>query len=146
VIWVRLDEVRSRAVEHFSYYHGRILRAPPGDVHIQWGKHGSILSRAADANVDRDQRATWERLTTSGRQSQESPLGRQWPLRFSGSWEEYGLYVKPAPLVELLRSKGYLAVSCLNNAVINRHFLRYNFAAKTEWPDDACRNAAARKP
>jgi hypothetical protein len=138
VIWVRLDETRSRAVEHFSYYHGRILRAPPGDIHVQWGKHGSILSKAADAGVEKDQRATYERLSTRGRQSQESPLGKNWPTRFTGSFADYNLYRKPAPLAELLKSKGYLKVSCLNNAVINRHFLRYNFAAKTEWPEELC--------
>jgi hypothetical protein len=139
VVWVRLDETRSGALEHFAYYHGRILRAPPGDIHVQWGKHGSILSKANDDSVRRDQRVTYERLSTRGRQSPESPLGKEWPLKFTASWEQFETYTMPAPLAALLRRKGYMKVSCLNNAVINRHFLRYNFAAKTEWPDELCR-------
>ena len=35
-----------------------------------------------------------------------------------------------------------MMVSYFNNAVINRHFLRYNFAAKTEWPPELCDRAA----
>jgi hypothetical protein len=139
VVWVRLDASRSRALEHFAYYHGRILRAPPGEVHVQWGKHGSILAAAHDPQVERDQQATFERLSRRGRQSPDSPLGKNWPLKFEGSWKQFNAYTKPAPFAELLRSKGYLKVSCLNNAVINRHFLRYNFAAKTEWPEELCR-------
>jgi hypothetical protein len=138
VVWIRLDETRSRAVEHFAYYHGRILRAPPGDVHVQWGKHGSIPSRVSGGAVDQDQRRTFERLSTRGRQSADSPLGKNWPWKFTGPWEKYNSFTAPAPLGELLRRKGYMIVSCLNNAAINRHFLRYNFAAKTEWPDELC--------
>jgi hypothetical protein len=128
-------------------------------IEVQWGKHGSLphdwrnIPIQADAgDVERRyldlngasvletyQRATWKKLSTEGRDAQNSPLARGWPLRFSGSWEDFVNYSRPQDIAAALRRGGLLKVSCLNNAVINRQFLRYNFSAKTEWPPQFCR-------
>ena len=70
--------------------------------------------------------------------AQGSPLAKSWPLRFEGSWEEFTNFSRAVDLEPRLRKGGMAMVSYFNNAVINRHFLRYNFAAKTEWPPELC--------
>ena len=132
-------------------------RGAPAVV-TQWGKHGTMplgwreLRIIPDSgDVERKQltldrpttleaynQATWKKLSTDGRQSQGSRLGRGWPLKFPGSYADFTNFTKPVDPTDLLRKKDYLAVSCLNNATINRRFLRYNFAAKTEWPEALC--------
>jgi len=137
VIWVRYTP-QGRAEATYTYYHGRILKGGPR-VDVQWGKHGSLPEgwRAMERVVE-DQRRTWQRLSTTGRQDAQSPLGRGWPLKFEGDWEAFTHFEGEVDLAAALRNGRLMAVSCLNNAVINRRFLRYNFAAKTEWPEEAC--------
>jgi hypothetical protein len=135
VVWVRHGP-QSEAV--FTYYHARILKGG-SRIDVQWGKHGSLPEGWRQMpEVVADQRRTWERLSTKGRQDADSPLARGWPLKFTGSWEEFTRFDVPVDLAAALRKGGLMAVSCLNNAVINRRFLRYNFAAKTEWPEELC--------
>jgi hypothetical protein len=135
VVWVRYG-AGGEAV--YAYYHGRHLKGG-SRIDVQWGKHGSLPEgwRAMPAVVA-DQKRTWERLSTKGRQDADSPLGRGWPLKFTGTWEDFTRFEVPVDLAARLREGGMMAVSCLNNAVINRRFLRYNFAAKTEWPEEFC--------
>ncbi len=172
LMWVRLDPARIRILDYYTYFHGRLLRAPAGAVEnagnhggrpavlVQWGKHGSMplewnrLPMVADrgdverAHMKLDQqirledynRATWEKLATLGRQSQESPLARGWPLKFPGAWKDFTDFSRPVDPTPLLRRNAYWKVSCWNNAVIDRHFLVYNFAVKTEWPEAVCQD------
>jgi len=166
LMWVELDARAERVLSYYTYFHGRILKAtetgPPAIV-VQWGKHGSMpanwkaLPIVADSgDVERSRmeklgsaitlesynRATFEKLGTVGRQSQDSPLARGWPLRFNGTWEQFTDFSKPVDIPAMLRRNAMMSVSCLNNAVINRHFLRYNFASKTEWPAAMCEAGA----
>jgi hypothetical protein len=83
-------------------------------------------------------RATWEKLSREGREKQDSELARGWPVKFPGTWEDFTRFARPVESGLLLRRSGYVRVSCLNNAVINRRFLRYNFRVKTEWPAALC--------
>ena len=163
VIWIRLDATRTRVRSVHTYFHGRILSseepvAGRPRVVSQWGKHGTMpmnwrgLFIQADSEdsergrlqTDRAQSleeynmATWQKLHNQGRNSQASPLGKNWPLRFEGSWEAFTNFSRPVDLEPRLRHGGMTMVSYFNNAVINRHFLRYNFAAKTEWPPELC--------
>jgi hypothetical protein len=151
VVWVRLDDSRQRLVGFYTYFHGRILEAPPEalqdaqahggrvKLEVQWGKHGSLpVGWRGMREVEENQRTTWQRLVKVGRDSRSSELARGWPMRFAGTWEQWMDASKPVDLVAVLRTHGLMKVSWLNNAVINRQFLRYNFAAKTEWPDRVC--------
>ncbi|MEZ5351199.1 MAG: hypothetical protein R2762_01055 [Bryobacteraceae bacterium] len=169
VMWVQLNEGRTRVERLFTYFHGRILEAPfdgagPVRVVSQWGKHGTMpldwkgLPIAPDdSDVERDRmpedwltlekynRATWEKLNRYGRQSQESPLARGWPFRFEGTWQDFIRFEKVVELAPVLKKGDMMMVSSLNNAVLDRHFLRYNFAAKTEWPAALCHRAMERQ-
>ncbi|MBK5291323.1 MAG: hypothetical protein JJE04_06585 [Acidobacteriia bacterium] len=148
----RILEAPAASLEDAAQHQGR-----PAIV-VQWGKHGSMpldwrnLSLIADSgDIERKHlpvdsrltleaynRATFEKLTTVGRQAQDSPLSRGWPLKFPGAWNDFTSFSVSTDVAGLLRSRAMMKVSCLNNAVINRHFLRYNFAAKTEWPAALC--------
>lgn len=165
VIWLQLDPTRSRVVAVHTYFHGRILssREPVAAgqrarVVSQWGKHGSMplnwrqLSIQADGDdvergrlqMDRATRledynqATYQKLHNQGREKPNSPLARKWPLRFEGTWADFTNFSRAVDTESRLRRDGMVMISYFNNAVINRHFLRYNFAAKTEWPGEMC--------
>ncbi len=164
IVWLRLDASRTQIRSVHTYFHGRILSdATPVVGHprvmSQWGKHGTMpmnwrtLQIQADSDdverarlpTDRAMRleeynqATWQKLHNQGREAQGSPLAKSWPLRFEGSFTEFTNFSKAIDLEPRLRGKNAMAmVSYFNNAVINRYFLRYNFAAKTEWPPELC--------
>ena len=139
------------AIEDAGRNRGRVA------VYVQWGKHGSMplgwekLTITADTgDVERKQlglgdmpleaynRATFEKLSTEGRRAQQSPLGRGWPLRFEGRWEDFSRFPKLIDPVPALARKRLMRVSAWNHAVLNRHLLRYNFSAKAEWPEALC--------
>ncbi len=170
LMWVRLDSTHRRIEAYYTYFHGRILKAPAEDVAdavrhngrpavvVQWGKHGTMprswrtlpivadtgdserahMRLEAPISLEEYNRGTYEKLSKEGRQFQESPLARGWPLRFPGGWTDFANFSRRVEPLDLLKRNGMLSVSCLNNAVIDRHFLRYNFSAKTEWPAAMC--------
>lgn len=125
-------------------------------VNVQWGKHGSMpfgwesmsivgdtgdLERAYYAvgkpiALAEYNRGTWRKLQTEGRRLIEHPLARrlQWPDRFTGTWERFVDFSRPVDLAAAIKAGNLMSVSRWNSAVINRHFLAYNFRPKTEWP------------
>ncbi|MBI3680043.1 MAG: hypothetical protein HY235_06560 [Acidobacteria bacterium] len=148
VVWVQLDRGRERIEGYVTYFHSRQVQSSPAAVEdarrnngrpavwVQWGKHGSMP--AAWDGLEAGNRRDYERLHTTGRMSADSPLGKGWPLKFTGTWKDFTDFsriVDPAPLLD---ANGMEKVSWFSNAVLNRHFLRYNFAAKTEWPELVC--------
>ncbi len=148
VVWVKTDASGNRLEAYVTYFHRQLVPASQRAIDdanrhggrpvilVQWGKHGSMpldWEKMKTANA-----ADFERLSTKGRYLQESPLGRRWPLRFAGSLEEFLHFPMPKDPVPLLERNRMEIVSYFNNAVINRHFLRYNFAAKTDWPSAVC--------
>jgi hypothetical protein len=163
IVWVRLDETRTKVRSVHTYFHGRILvdtTPVVGRPRVvsQWGKHGtmpmnwrSLFIQADSDDVERNRLqadralrleeynfATWQKLHNQGRDAQGSGLGKTWPLRFEGSWDAFIAFGKAIDLEPRFRKNGMVMVSYFNNAVINRHFIRYNFAAKTEWPPELC--------
>lgn len=132
-------------------------------VMVQWGKHGSLplnwekLEIVADAGdserafyptgrpitLEEYNRGTFQKLSTVGRRALDSPLGRGWPERFTGAWKDFVDFSRRVEPLDWLERRGYIKVSCWNNAVINRHFLRYNFRPKTEWPAALCAGRTA---
>jgi hypothetical protein len=124
-------------------------------INVQWGKHGSLLLGWEKLPIVADEddsekkfyplrrqitlldynRGTYEKLSKEGRRLPEHPLGRGWPKKFVGGWQDFtdfSVLIDPA---ELLSSKQMIRVSRWNSATINQHFLRYNFRPKTEWPE-----------
>jgi len=139
----------SEAIQEAKAHAGR------SRINVQWGKHGSLLlgwEKLPIVAVEDDSeknfyplgrqitlldynRGTYEKLSKEGRRLPEHPLGRVWPIKFVGSWQDFmnfSVLIDPA---ELLSSKKMIRVSRWNNATINQHFLRYNFRPKTEWPE-----------
>jgi hypothetical protein len=124
-------------------------------INIQWGKHGSLLLGWEKLPIVADQgdseksfnplgrqitlldynRGTYEKLSKEGRRLPEHPLGRDWPRKFVGSWQEFTNFSVLVDPAELLSSKRMIRVSRWNSATINQYFLRYNFRPKTEWPE-----------
>ena len=66
LLWVRLDETHEQIVDYFTYFHGRILRAPSAaveqanasggqpTVEVQWGKHGTMPAGRRDLTIVAD--------------------------------------------------------------------------------------------
>ena len=124
-------------------------------INVQWGKHGSLLlgwEKLPIVAVEDDaekkfyplgrqitlldyNRGTYEKLTKEGRRLLEHPLGRGWPNKFVGSWQDFTNFSVLVDPGALLTSKQMIRVSRWNSATINQHFLRYNFRPKTEWPE-----------
>jgi hypothetical protein len=124
-------------------------------INVQWGKHGSLLlgwEKLPIVAVEDDaekkfyplgrqitlldyNRGTYEKLTKEGRRLLEHPLGRGWPKKFVGSWQDFTNFSVLVDPGELLTLKQMIRVSRWNSATINQHFLRYNFRPKTEWPE-----------
>jgi hypothetical protein len=124
-------------------------------INVQWGKHGSLLlgwEKLPIVAVEDDaekkfyplgrqitlldyNRGTYEKLTKEGRRLLEHPLGRGWPEKFVGSWQDFTNFSVLVDPGELLSSKQMIRVSRWNSATINQYFLRYNFRPKTEWPE-----------
>ena len=125
-------------------------------VNVQWGKHGSLphgwesmpivadagdiehkyLSTGVAITLADYNRATWQKLHTEGRRLKDHPLARRlgWPDRFEGDWTQFIAFTRlidPVPFLDLYHM---VSVSQWNSAVIDQHFLTYNFRPKTEWP------------
>ena len=142
VLWVELDAAGTTAVAVHTYFHGTILSAPvasgePVRVGVEWGKHGSLpLDRegkpvSSPANL----KAHWKRLAERGRRLPDHALGAGWPMKFEGTYEDYGTFTRELKLSERFASGGAVVVKTRwPNAVLNQRVLRYNFRAKVEWP------------
>jgi hypothetical protein len=127
-------------------------------TNVQWGKHGSMplgweqMKIVADAgDLEREyypigqaisltdyNRGIWNKLRNEGRRSQQHPLSRRlgWPDRFSGGWERFVDFSHLVDPLKLINGSRMVSVSRWNSAVINQHFLAYNFRPKIEWPTD----------
>jgi hypothetical protein len=148
LIWVRYaPEGGLQAV--YTYYHNHILSAAEAvtdaqahggrpRIHVQWGKHGSLPNgweRIGDGWLLEDVRASYTRLHTHGRRELDNPLTRGWPARYAGSWEAFTDFSREVDLLRFLQEREMMMVSHWSNAVINTHFLRYNFHPKRDWPE-----------
>ncbi len=140
VIWVEFDPATDRTVAVHTYFHGTILTRPLAGararVAVEWGKHGSLPVDAEGRVTEPPPtlRSHWKRLHESGRRLPQHPLGRGWPTRFEGDFNDYLRLETPMPLAERLSDHHHIVRSRWPNAVLNQQILRYNFAAKTSWP------------
>jgi len=65
----------------------------------------------------------------------DHPFARDWPKRFAGSFADYTRFTVEVDPRGFIKRRGYVRVSRWANAVLDQHFLPYNFAPKTEWPE-----------
>lgn len=140
VIWVEFDRATDQVVAVHTYFHGTILTQPLSGtrarVAIEWGKHGSLPLDPAGRLTDppASLRNHWKRLHDSGRRLATHPLGRGWPTRFDGDFDDYARFDLPLDLRERLTDSNRIVRSRWPNAVLDQHLLPYNFAAKISWP------------
>jgi hypothetical protein len=141
VLWVEYDPATDRPVRVHTYFHGNLLSRPVTDgvvrVAVEWGKHGSLPTDGA-GNVEQapaSLRSHWRTLHDSGRRLKDHPLGRGWPVRFEGDYENYLRFDVPLPLKNRFTDTQRVVRSRWPNAVLNQRILPYNFAAKTPWPE-----------
>jgi hypothetical protein len=143
VIWVEYSRKSGRPTVLYTYFHGSIVSQrfdgndPPVrdagiEVAVEWGKHGSLPLAFAASHPG--MRKNYERLNRSGTRLPDHPLANGWPRRFSGSFGEYATWTNPLPLAEVIQARPMILTGLHGNAILDQHFLPYNFSAKPEWP------------
>lgn len=147
VVWVEYDPATDRVVRVWTYWHGRIVTtdaaASDANAHggrpwigVEWGFHGSVPWQAQGnvTVVDDILRDHWNKAHRELKARAPDPLARGWPREFAGdlkAFTNFSVAFDPRPM---LRERDLVYVSRWANATLNRYCLRYNFAAKTEWP------------
>lgn len=147
VVWVEFDRATQRVAKVTTYWHGRLVTTEEAaaDAHshggrpwigVEWGFHGSVPFRAPGkvAIVDEILRAHWTKAHDTMKTLPRDPLARGWPTEYAGDYAAYTNFAVPLDPRPMLRERNLIYVSRWANATINRYCLRYNFAAKTEWP------------
>jgi hypothetical protein len=147
VVWVEYDPATERVTRVHTYWHGRILStdAATADANshagrpwigVEWGFHGSIPWQAVGSVqvVDDVLRDHWNKAHRELKARAPDPLARGWPREFTGDYAAFTRFSVAFDPRPMLRERDLVYVSRWANATLNRFCLRYNFAAKTEWP------------
>lgn len=148
VVWVEYDRATLKVVRVSTYWHGTIVTtdsaAAEANAHggrpwiaVEWGYHGSLPFGAPGKlpAVDEKLRSHWDRARAAHQSKlPRDPLTRGWPAGYAGSFKEYTTYTVANDPRPMLRERDLIYVSRWANATLARYCLRYNFAAKTEWP------------
>jgi hypothetical protein len=147
VVWVEYDPATERVTRVSTYWHGRITTtdAATADANahggrpwigVEWGFHGSVPWQAIGQVkvVDDVLRDHWNKAHRELKARAPDPLARGWPREYAGDFAAFTDFSVPFDPRPQLRERDLVYVSRWANATLNRHCLRYNFAAKTEWP------------
>jgi hypothetical protein len=147
VVWVEYDPASQRVTAVHAYWHGRIVTtdaaAAEANAHagrpwigVEWGFHGSVPWQAPGKVkvVDDILRDHWNVAHNTLKTRLRDPLARGWPTEYAGDFAAFTTFTVPNDPRPLLRERELIYVSRWANATLNRYCLRYNFAAKTEWP------------
>ena len=147
VVWVEYDPATQRVNRVSAYWHGRIVTTETADddanahegrpwIGVEWGFHGSIPWQAPGRVkvVDDILRDHWNNARRGAKSRPPDPLARGWPTEYAGDFAAFTTFSVPNDPRPLLRERDLIYVSRWANATLNRYCLRYNFAAKTEWP------------
>jgi hypothetical protein len=147
VVWVEFDPATRQVTRVSTYWHGRIVTteaaAADANAHdgrpwigVEWGFHGSIPWQAPGSVkvVDDVLRDHFQKAKYGLKSRPADPLARGWPTEFAGDYAAFTRFSEPLDPRPMLRERDLVYVSRWANATLNRYCLRYNFAAKTEWP------------
>jgi hypothetical protein len=148
IVWVEYDPASLKVTRVATYWHGKLATTDAATaeanahsgrpwIGVEWGFHGSVPFGAKGTLkiVDDTLRSHWERahaaLTST---APRDPLARGWPTGYAGDFAAYTTFTVPNDPRPMLRERDLIYVSRWANATLARYCLRYNFAAKTEWP------------
>jgi hypothetical protein len=147
VVWVEYDPASLQVRRVHAYWHGRIVTTDTATadanahdgrpwVGVEWGFHGSVPWQAESKVkvVDEILRDHWKAAHVTLKTRPRDPLARGWPTEFLGDFAAFTSFEVPNDPRPMLRERDLIYVSRWANATLNRYCLRYNFAAKTEWP------------
>lgn len=147
IVWVEYERATQRVIRVSTYWHGRIVTtdsaaedANANDgrpwIGVEWGFHGSVPSQALGKVkvVDDILHDHWNAAHAGSKTRAPDPLARGWPTEYAGDFAAFTTFNVPNDPRPLLRERDLIYVSRWANATLNRYCLRYNFAAKTEWP------------
>lgn len=147
VVWVEYDPVTLKVTRVSTYWHGRNITSDSAvadaNAHggrpwigVEWGFHGSVPFGAPGTvkAVDDTLRSHYENAHVRAKTQPRDPLARGWPTEYAGEFAAFTSFTVPNDPRPLLRERDLIYVSRWANATLNRYCLRYNFAAKTEWP------------
>ena len=146
VVWIEFDRATLKVVRVSTYFHGRIITTDAATeeanahggrpwIGVEWGFHGSLPWKSigtAVPDVDRILKGHWE--TAHVTRIPPHPLARGWPREFTGDYAAYLTFSVANDPLPLLRERALIYATRWPTATLNRYCLRYNFAAKTEWP------------
>lgn len=147
IVWIEYDPTTRNVTRVSTYFHGRIVSTEAATrdanthdgrawIGVEWGFHGSVpwQSLGKVKVVDDILRAHWDTAHRGNKDRAPDPLARGWPTEYPGDFAAYTSFTVPNDPRPLLRERDLIYVSRWANATLNRYCLRYNFAAKTEWP------------
>lgn len=144
IVWVEYDPARGEVTKISTYFHGRLLGGAEAVadamahggrpwIGVEWGFHGSI-SVGGLAEAEPTLRRHWELAHVQAKNLPRDPLARGWPREYAGDFDAYRAFSEPLDTASELDKRGLVYVSRWPTATLNRWCLRYNFAAKPEWP------------
>jgi hypothetical protein len=147
VVWVEYDRATERVTRVYTYWHGRIVTTDAATeeanahggrpwIGVEWGFHGSVPWQAVGKvkTVDEILLSHWENAHHKMKTRPPDPLAHGWPAGYAGDFAAFTKFSVPFDPRPMLRERNLVYVSRWANATLNRYCLRYNFAAKTEWP------------
>jgi hypothetical protein len=147
VVWVEYDVLKKTVTRVSTYWHGRIVSTEAATeeanahdgrpwIGVEWGFHGSVPWQALGKVkvVDDILRDHWTAAHTGAKSRPRDPLARGWPTEYAGDFAAFTNFSVPNDPRPMLHERDLIYVSRWANATLNRYCLRYNFAAKTEWP------------
>jgi hypothetical protein len=144
IVWIEYDPGSLRVTCVSTYFHGKVLSPPEAveeaNAHggrafigVEWGFHGSVPVGGFPA-AEPTLRRHWDLAHSHADEVPRSPLARGWPTEYAGDFATYSKFDVERDPRPALENNGLTYVSRWPIATINRYCLRYNFAAKPEWP------------
>lgn len=150
--WVAYDPQTSRVTGVWAFFHGRVITTPEAaqaandragkpELFIQWGTHGSLLTGweqlvdegHAPLTLADHMKKTYLEVSRGGRLP-DHPLKQGWPGGFAGTYDDYVDFSRPLDTADWLRQKGKIGKTAWSNALLQQHYLPYNFHPKYDWP------------
>ncbi|MBU1035602.1 MAG: tetratricopeptide repeat protein [bacterium] len=156
VVWIEFSQSKGEVTGVYTYFHQAILSTEEAvkdanlhnqraRINAEWGGHGSlplsweklhlevIFEKIGKRIKIKDMAQRYQELSKSIK-NPNHPLARDWPKNFSGSYKDFINFSKYIELRRFLKKKKMVIISQWPNAVINQHFLNYNYFPKKQWP------------